>query len=134
MTEEKHGIEEFRDVVKALVSLLNTIDETTQDGFQVSDIFEYIKPLSMFPKAFAGADKIPAELADYSVDERALVEQDISELDFESDYSEVIAEQAFRASNELVVLYVVINMARNKKPVQEIISMLKRHIVTSFSK
>ncbi len=125
MAEEKYGIEETLDVVKAVVALANAIDEVSQDGFDLSDLFDLIKPISMFPAAISGAEKIPFELSDYSDDERQQVQEAVEELEFESEYSELIAEQAIRTVAELGVLLVVISKVKNGELLQDILEFIR---------
>jgi len=123
--EEKYGIDETLDVVKAVVALANAIDEVSQDGFDLGDVFDLIKPLSMFPAAISGAEKIPLELSDYSDEERQQVQEAVEELEFESEYSELIAEQAVRTVAELGVLLVVISKVKNGELLQDIVDFLR---------
>jgi hypothetical protein len=118
--DEKYGIEQFRDVVKAVVSLVNAIDSTTQDGFQLSDIFEFVKPLSLIPAAITGSSEIWNELADYSDEERKLVQEDIQQLDFSAESAEAIGEQAVRVATEFAVLLTVIRMSRSGATLEKI--------------
>jgi len=125
---DKLGIEETRDIIKSFVSLANAIDNVTQDGFQLTDIFELVKPLATIPAAVSGADKVPAELFDLDDEERQIIKQDIEELEFESEYSEVIAEQALKSVIEFALLLVVIDMAKNKEAVQKILSVINKMV------
>jgi len=123
--DEKYGIEQFRDVVKATVSLANAIDSTTQDGFQLSDIFEFVKPLSLIPAAITGSSEIWNELSDYSDEERKVVQGDIEELDFESEHAEAIGEQAVRVATEFAVLLTIIRMSRQGVSLERIYEFVR---------
>jgi len=122
---ETYGIKETRDLLQAFVGLANVIDVTTQDGFQFTDFFELIGPLSKMPAAITGAEKIPLELYDLDEEEEKILIQDIEQLEFESEYSELVAEQGLKAVKEFAKLIVVITMARNSKDIQEIYDFLK---------
>lgn len=121
---EKYDVKETRELLQAFVGLANVIDSTTQDGFQFTDFFEFIQPLSKMPAAVAGAEKIPLELFDLSEEEKKLLVQDIEQLEFKSEYSELIAEQGLRVVMEFSKLIVVIAMARGEESVQEIVDFL----------
>jgi predicted SpoU family rRNA methylase len=123
---ETYGVKETREMLQFFVGLANVIDKTTQDGFQLTDLFDYIAPLSKLSGAIAGAEEIPLELYDLTDEEEALLNQDIEELDFASEYSELIAQQGLRAVKELAKLLVVINMARGFESVEDILEFLKK--------
>lgn len=123
---EKYDVKETRELLQFFVGLSNVIDKTTQDGFQLSDLFEYIAPLSKLSSAIAGAEKIPLELYDLSDEEEALLNKDIEELEFASEYSELIAEQGLKTVKEFAKLLVVINMARGFESVEKIIEFLNK--------
>jgi len=125
---EKVGIDETRDIVKAFVELANAIDSITQDGFQLSDIFELVKPLSLIPAAVTGSEQVPGELFDLDDDERKIIYEDIEKLEFESDYSEVIGEQALKTVMEFALLITVIDMAKNRESVQRIWEMIRKMV------
>jgi len=125
---EQYGIEQFRDVVKAVVALFNAVDKTTEDGFQLTDIFEFVKPISMIPAAIAGSSEIWNELSDYSEDERLLVQGDIEELEFSSEYAEAIAEQAVRTAVEVATLLTVVRMARKDEPIEKLLDFVNNVI------
>jgi len=125
---KKVGIDETRDIVKAFVELANAIDSITQDGFQLSDIFELVKPLSLIPAAVTGSEQVPGELFDLDDDERKIIYEDIEKLEFESDYSEVIGEQALKTVMEFALLITVIDMAKNRESVQRIWEMIRKMV------
>ena len=121
-----YGIDEFREMVRGIVEIANTVDKTMQDGFQLTDLLDFIKPLSKVPGMLKDAEKIPLELSDYDPGERAIIEQDIKELEFGDEYAELIAEQAVKTSVEFALLLVVITMSKNGEPLQDIYDFLKR--------
>jgi len=107
------GIIETKEALMFGVGLAMAIDEATQDGFQWTDVFSLIPPLTKLPSAIDGADQIPAELDDMDEEERAELVQAIEELDFASEHSEAIAEQGLRAGVEIAALIILIRNARS---------------------
>ena len=113
--EEKHGIKETKEALIFGVSLAMAVDEATQDGFQWTDIFKMVPALTKLPAAIEGIEKVPVELSDLSEAERAELVEEIEKLDFVSEYSEQIAEQALRVAVEIGALIGVIREAKRFK-------------------
>jgi len=95
------GIKETKELMLFSIGLAEAIDSVTQDGWQLKDIFTLIPPLSKLPGAIIGIEDVPEEIADLDEAERAELVEAIKELDFVSNNSEAIAEQAIRVGVEL---------------------------------
>jgi len=106
------GIKETKEALLFGISLAMAIDESTQDGFQWTDILNLIPTLSKFPAALANIEKVPAELNDLDETERLELAQEIEKLDFKSDSSEKIAEQSLRITLEIGKLITIIRENR----------------------
>ena len=107
------GIKETKEALLFGISMAMAIDETTQDGFQWTDVLSLIKPMVKLPAAIAGIQDIPAELADLDEAERTELVEAIKELEFASEFSEEIAEQALRVGVEIGNLILKIREAKN---------------------
>ena len=107
------GIKETKDALLFGISMAMAIDETTQDGFQWTDVLSLIKPMVKLPAAIAGIQNVPAELADLDEAERTELVEAIKELEFASEFSEEIAEQALRVGVEIGNLILKIREAKN---------------------
>jgi len=107
------GIKETKEALLFGISMAMAIDETTQDGFQWTDVLSLIKPMVKLPAAIAGIQDVPAELADLDEAERTELVEAIKELEFASEFSEEIAEQALRVGVEIGNLILKIREAKN---------------------
>ena len=107
------GIKETKEALLFGISMAMAIDETTQDGFQWTDVLSLIKPMVKLPAAIAGIQNVPAELADLDEAERTELVEAIKELEFASEFSEEIAEQALRVGVEIGNLILKIREAKN---------------------
>ena len=107
------GIKETKEALFFGISMAMAIDETTQDGFQWTDVLSLIKPMVKLPAAIAGIQNVPAELADLDEAERTELVEAIKELEFASEFSEEIAEQALRVGVEIGNLILKIREAKN---------------------
>ena len=107
------GIKETKEAMLFGISLAMAIDESTQDGFQWTDILSLIKPMTKLPAALDGIQEIPSELDDLDENERAELIKAIEELKFASEKSEAIAEQALIAGVEIGKLVIEIRKARS---------------------
>lgn len=106
------SIKETKEVMVFGISMAMAVDNITQDGFQWTDILSMVPPLTKLPAAISGIDQVPAEIDDLDEAERAELVQIINELDFDSDKSEAIAEQALRAGIELANLILIIRKSK----------------------
>jgi len=107
------GIKETKEAMLFGISLAMAVDESTQDGFQWTDILSLIKPMTKLPAALDGIQEIPSELDDLDENERAELIKAIEELEFASEKSEAIAEQALIAGVEIGKLVIEIRKARS---------------------
>lgn len=101
-------IKETTEAMTFGISLAMAVDSATQDGFQWTDIFNLVPPLTQLPAAIEGIEKVPAEIADLDDDERRELAEAIVKLDFASDRSEEIAEQALKVGVDLAKLIMMI--------------------------
>lgn len=106
------GIQETKEVMIFGVSLAMAIDESTQDGFQWTDVLKLVPSLTKLPAAVEGIGEVPTEIEDMDETERAELVDEIKKLDFVSDYSEKIAQQALRAGMENSKLIALLREAR----------------------
>ena len=106
------GIKETKEALLFGIGLAMKIDEVTQDGFQWTEVFELIPPLTKLPEAVSGAEEIPAELADMDEAERAELIEEVKKLDFASEYSEEVAEQGLRVGLEVANLILLLRAVR----------------------
>jgi len=95
------GIKETKDAMLFGISLAMAIDESTQDGFQWTDVLSLVPPMTKLPAAIDGITEVPNEIADMDEEERAELVSAIKDLDFVSEGSEEIAEQALRVGVEI---------------------------------
>jgi len=102
------GVKETKEAVIALVDLANRIDESLADGFQWTDAFNLIPALTKFPAAIDGYQQIPEEIFELDEMERSELIAEIMNLDFDSDKSEEILEQALRVIMELGKLVTIV--------------------------
>lgn len=109
---EMTGIKETKEAMLFGISLAMAVDESTQDGFQWTDILNMIPPMTKLPAAISGIEKVPAEIEDLDEQERAELVEAIQEMDFVSDESEMIAEQALRVGVEIGNLILKIREAK----------------------
>jgi len=107
------GIKETKEAMLFGISLAMAIDESTQDGFQWTDILSLIKPMTKLPTALDGIQEVPSELDDLDENERAELIKAIEELEFASEKSEAIAEQALIAGVEIGKLIMEIRKAKS---------------------
>ena len=98
------GIKETKDVMLFGVSLAMAIDESTQDGFQWTDILNMVPPMTKLPAALDGITDVPEEIENMDEDERAELVEAIKKMEFASEGSEQIAEQALRVGVEIGAL------------------------------
>ena len=98
------GIKETKEALVFGLSLAMAVDETTQDGFQWTDLLSLVPPLTKLPTAIAGITEVDEELSDLDEAERAELIEEVKKLDFVSEASEEIAEQAIRVGIELGAL------------------------------
>jgi len=112
MSDEKYGITETKEAMIFGVSMAMAVDETTQDGFQWTDVFKMVPALTKLPAAIEGIEGVPTELSDLSEAERAELIEEVEKLEFVSEYSERIAEQSLRVAVELGKLIAVIREAK----------------------
>lgn len=106
------GIKETKELMLFGVSLAAAIDSATQDGFQWTDLLDLVPPMTKMPGAISGIDDVPLEIADLDEIERAELVKAIQDLDFVSDKSEDIAEQALRTGVEICNLIMKIREAK----------------------
>lgn len=68
---EKLGIENLKKAAKLGVQLGMQIEVAGEDGFQLTDLFGFVAPLSQLPAIIADKDALVAEFKDLDGDERA---------------------------------------------------------------
>lgn len=108
-----NGIKETKDALLFGVSMAMAVDQSTQDGFQWTDVLTMIPPLAKLPAAIEGIESVESEINDLDETERAELVAAIKDLDFASEPSEAIAEQSLRVGVELSKLILTIREARN---------------------
>ena len=106
-------VKETREVLDFSLSTAMTIDETLQDGFQWTDLFQYISPLSKLPKALVGIEKVPAELDQMDEEGRGELISFVKDLyNIKDDQAEEIVEQGIRTGIELGKLVMLLRKIR----------------------
>jgi hypothetical protein len=109
------GIQETKEVMVFGVGMAMAIDESTKDGFQWTDIFNLVPPLTELPVALEGINDVPEEIKDMDDNERKELIEAINDLDFASDRSEEVAKQALRAGLENLKLVALIREIRENE-------------------
>lgn len=93
----KHGIEETKDLVKALLSMASaTAAAKANDGkINLQDMALLVMPMTSLPAALTGLDQVPSELMDLDAEEKVeLLEFAKKEFDLPSDDVEKLVERA----------------------------------------
>lgn len=109
------GIKETKEVLVALIDLMNTVDEAQSDGWDIGDALKFIEPLTKLPAAIMGNENIPSEIKDMDEAEYAELVAEIEKLDFASQYSEEIAEQSVVIILHFVKLLEAIRKSKAQK-------------------
>jgi len=107
------GIKETKEVLDFGLSTAMFVDEKLQDGFQWTDIFGMVEPLTKAPAAIDNIDEVPKELADMDEEERAELVRFVQDTyDIADDNAEKMVEQGIRAAIELVKLILILRGTR----------------------
>lgn len=89
------GTEKLKVAVKLGVALFNQAKASTEDGFQVMDIFGFVDELSQLPEVIKSAADMKAELNDLDMNERQeILDLVKSELKVENERAEEIVVAA----------------------------------------
>ena len=112
---EKIGIKELKEATRFLIKFVNVGDRALEDGFQGSDLIDFI---SLYPEAaiaFAGSSEIPREIGDMDAQEAEEYKAIFLELELNNEAAEEIAE---------VCLQEVINLQQS---VKRVIAVIHKH-------
>ena len=107
------NIKELKEVLEFIIPLAATIDKTSDDGFQWTEIFDFISPISKLPAAINDIDKIESELLDLDDAERQELYNVVEGLNFRSEGSEKITEEAINVSIGICKLIAVIRQYKD---------------------
>lgn len=103
------GIKETKELVGWVCSLGNAIGSSLEDGkIGMSDLFKFIGVMNSSNSAFAGVDRVPAELTDLDEVEKAeLIDFINKEFNIPQDQVEAYAKAGLVAASKLFDVYLL---------------------------
>lgn len=106
------NVKDIVDCVKAGVSFAVAIDESQEDGFQLTDFFSLIPSITLLPEAIKDIANVPTQLKELDTAGKAEIEAEIEKLEFKSEKSEEITKQSLIVMTELGKLIMVLREAK----------------------
>lgn len=89
------GIDNIKKAVRLSVDFIKQIEQSTSDGFQITDLFSFVDELSRLPEVIANRNQLVDELKDLSAEERMDLQLFvINEFDIANDKAEAAIESA----------------------------------------
>jgi len=108
-----YGIKETKEVFDFSLAFAAYVDKSLQNGFQLTDLFGAVEPLSKAPAAFENISEVEKEVLDLDDDERKELATYVSETyNIKDDVAEALVEQGIRGAIEN---YKFMLMLRNAK-------------------
>ena len=105
-------IVETKEALSFALKLGMAVDGAILDGYQWTDLFALVPPLTSLPQAVDGAEKILAEIKDMDDKEKAELFALVDTLELNSEKSEVLIEQALKVITEIGRLVLIIREAK----------------------
>ena len=106
MADEKLGIENLKKLIKFPLDLVKQAAESSQDGWQATDIFQFVDEFNNLPGIVRNWNKAVDELKDLSAEERTSLHDYFKEqFDIPNDQLESFIENALLNAVSLIALY-----------------------------
>lgn len=106
MAEEKLGIENLKRLIKFPLDLVKQAAESSQDGWQATDIFSFVDEFNNLPGIVRNWNMAVDELRDLSAEERTQLHEYFKEqFDIPNDQLESFIENALLNAVSLIALY-----------------------------
>jgi hypothetical protein len=108
-------VKDVVDCIKAGVSFAVAIDESQENGFQLTDLFSLVPSLTLLPEAIKDIANVPEQIRGLDDEGKAEIEAEIEKLELNSDWSEEVAEQALFVMMELGRLITILRKAKKQE-------------------
>lgn len=105
-------VKDVVDCIKAGVSFAVAIDESQEDGFQLTDLFSLVPSLTLLPEAIKDVANVPEQIRNLDDEGKAEIEAEIEKLELNSEWSEEVAQQSLVTMMELGKLIAILREAR----------------------